>query len=141
MKFRSFTPMPLASRALPIVLALLFALQSVRAQRGELPPIFAPRSNPAPESSHSVPVKSPISDRVRGLIAQRVLAEAPVFVAPPTPATVDTVAEMTAGSMVLMDKFVVRSSSLRLLDLPRPQPPLVNFLKHGLLYHHMGKKG
>jgi hypothetical protein len=40
----------------------------------------------------------------------------------------------------MMERFVVKSSSLRPTTLPPPESPFVGFLKRGTLYHDVGRK-
>ncbi|MEO5959293.1 MAG: hypothetical protein ABIR80_09265, partial [Opitutaceae bacterium] len=129
-----------ASRALPLAFGTLFVVLVVQAQPQALPPIFAPRTEPAVVSAGSARAIPQASDRVHAWIAQRVLFDAKAFDAPTPPATAGTVAAAMAGDTVMMERLVVKSSSIRVIELPRPDPPLLNFLKRGTLYHHLGQK-
>ena len=97
-------------RTLSPKLVLIMALPTVLAQSMSLPPIFEPRSTPpvaVPSSSTSTITL--LSDRVRGLISNRVLADSEVFTAPLVPTSVDPVAVLPMGETVVMERFVVKS--------------------------------
>jgi hypothetical protein len=130
-------------RVVPFVLAVLLSGLNLPAQTEALPPIFAKKREPvATFGTGSAPIaaSSALSDRVRGLIAQRVLADSGVFTLPAAPSVDPIVVGAMFGSTVMMNPLVVKSSSLRGIELPRADPPLLNFLKRGTLYHHVGRK-
>jgi hypothetical protein len=127
-------------RAVPLVFAELCSSSNLWAQTEALPPIFALRT-PAPVASiTSATSTSALSERVRGLIAQRVFADSGAFTLPVVTPPDQTFSERYSGSTVMMNPLVVKSSSLRVIELPRRDPPLLNFLKRGTLYHHVGRK-
>ena len=121
-------------------LVLIMALPAALAQPPSLPPIFEPRSMPVVATDSSRSTSTFLSDRVRGLISNRVLAESDVFSAPFVPASVDSVARPTNGEAVVMERFVVKSSSLRLIELPPVDTPFLRWIKTGILYRHVGRK-
>lgn len=83
--------MPAAWSALPLSLVFLFALPSVWAQSEARPSIFAPRVEPMAVAPSPTPPSSPTSDRMRGVLMQRALADI---------AALGTPAPSTSASMV-----------------------------------------
>ena len=125
-------------RTLPPQLVLIMALPTALAQSS--PPLFEPRSMSVVAINSSGSTSTFLSDRVRGLIANRARAESEVFAAPFVPPSVDSVGTPRNGETVVMERFVVKSSSLRLIELPPVDTPFLRFLKTGTLYRHIGRK-
>jgi hypothetical protein len=118
--------MPPSLCTLPQVLALIVVPLTSLAQSPSLPPIFEKRAEPIVVSSTSKVTSTLLSDRVRGLIADRVLADSGVFSVPIEAAPIGSVVA-TTGDTVVMEQFVVKSSSLRLIELPPIDTPFLRF--------------
>jgi hypothetical protein len=120
-----------------IPLALVFGVTSAGAADPPVPAIFAvPPAGAAVAATRApIGVRLPTSDRLRGLIAARVLERAEVFAAPSAPPP-------TGGDprTVLMEKFVVESTPLRVTDLRPPDPALWHLVKTGNLIRIHGPK-
>lgn len=119
--------------------ASMFSLLSFAAEPEALPPIFAPKISAAALPLQIPAAHAEISDRVRRLLAADYLAKKTAFSAaipaPPTDAGRIPVEPTT----IVMENFFVRSSPLRSVEFAKPASPVVSLLKHGLLYHSVGK--
>ncbi len=125
-----------ALRALLLALGPLLAASSVRAQPAELPPIFAPRPV-AP--AIAAPVVRPavsgngMSERMRALVTERILAGEKTFEAPVSAETAASAVttETTSSGALLMRRFVVRSIAPSTDEVRPPDLPLYHFAPAG----------
>ena len=122
-------------RSLLFVLALMVVITTaLHAQSEERPAIFAPRPI-APEKTGPVatgperPVaRAANSDRIRLLVAKRVLEAAKAFEVPASAAVSETAARMpTTEGALMMRQFFVRALPLRRNQVDRPEVPLLDF--------------
>ena len=121
------------SRLLPLVFgAVLAVAPSLRAQSAELPPIFAPRPV-APVVAAPIVRRAAsgdgMSERMRALVTERILAEEKTFEAPVSAeiAASAVTTETTAGGALLMRRFVVRSVAPSTDEVRPPDLPLYHF--------------
>jgi hypothetical protein len=137
--FRIIPPMHPSLCTLPQVFALIVAPLTTLAQSPSLPPIFEKRAEPIVANSTPKVTSTLMSDRVRGLLADRVLADSGVFSVPIEAAPIGSI-DATTADTVVMERFVVKSPSLRLIELPPIDTPFLRFIKTGTLYRHVGRK-
>ena len=121
-----------ALRTLPLALGTMFAITMVRAQPAELPAIFAPRvEKPAPPGAPQRTVAvSGLSERLRGLITERVLVEVKAFELPIAAAGSEAVGStLTSDGALMMQRFLVRSIAPRREEVEPPARPTWQFAR------------
>lgn len=112
-------------------LGLSLTVNAPYVQAAELPPIFAPRPETAPALAPISPtMSSPVSTRVRSLVAEKVQA-AMALLPPPKARDGEADAEakptVTSEGALLMQRFVVRSVLPRPDEIVPPELPVMRF--------------
>jgi hypothetical protein len=125
------------SRVLPLALGWLSLAAGLSAQAGEevkWPAILAPPVVRAP-AFEPAGLASPLSERMREVLRQRVQGDAPAFVRPASSFTASTVAPLPLDTDVLaLERFVVNAPPPRKVALAPNESRLTHFLKTGTLW-------
>lgn len=108
---------------------------SFGAEVESLPPIFAPRQPTTLEPAARPTANAIISDRAHHMLADVVQAKVAAIKAPAPSAT----PKPTASDVVMLDRFVVRSSLFKSVELPHGVSPMTDLLQHGVLFRSLGK--
>jgi hypothetical protein len=107
---------------------------SFGAETESLPQIFVPRAEVTVAATQSWTPQSEMANRVHQVVMQKALAKGKTFVALPAAASDEPPATATQASTVVMEKLVVRAFTGRVIELPEPLSPALNFLRHGILF-------
>jgi hypothetical protein len=110
------------------------------AEPESLPAIFAIPAkvatvSPTPEARHSQ-----VSDRAHRLITHAVQATNRYFAQSSASLSADQATDNSHSDALLMEKVVVRSTSVQEFVLPKPVSPLEKFRESGVFYESVGRK-